>query len=111
MQSPGDRPVKSRKLVTSALPAPLKTLTIDRDGNLQIPSDSYIAETLRFPIGDQGHKVVQELRKEFPESARPAEQAAQPAQPESPVPGSESALPVPADDSTGPLQLAEVIAL
>ena len=75
--SPGPKTVKSRRLLSSLLPAPLRNLTMDAEGHLIIPDDS---ELSRFcPVA----KRLAEWRIQYP---RPKIDATSPAPAPAPAP-------------------------
>ena len=103
---PGDRPERSRKLVRALLEKPLKTLNIDSNGFLLIPTADEVGQTLSAThLSDEAEASLREWRERFP---RPTSQQAAPSpQPENPNPQPENPNPTPAAPPAGTQPLAQ----
>ncbi len=85
IEEPGERPNKTRRLITALLPVPLKTSSIDTEGQLIIPSDTVIQTVIPFALDSKSKGCLDELRIQFPQTTtapQPAPGGPTPADPE-----------------------------
>ena len=63
---PGPRPERTRKFVKALLQTPLKSLSLDSEGHLIIPTQEEIAKACPVTLSDVHEKAFAEWRVEFP---------------------------------------------
>ena len=94
MPDPGERPERSRKLVKALLEKPLKTLHVDANGYLLIPTPDEVGQTLQATeLSKEAEFSLNEWRERFPRLVRqePTQQ---------PMPQEEQHGPPPLTDAT-----------
>ena len=66
LADPGERPERTRKLIKAMLPTPLKTLSLDKEGNLIVPTEEEISKACPVALTAEQLCHFQKWRVEFP---------------------------------------------
>lgn len=66
LADPGERPERTRKLIKAMLPTPLKTLSLDKEGNLIVPTEEEISKACPVSLTAEQLCHFQKWRVEFP---------------------------------------------
>ena len=66
LADPGERPERTRKLIKATLPTPLKTLSLDKEENLIVPTEEEISKACPVALTAEQLSLFQTWRVEFP---------------------------------------------
>ena len=66
MDDPGEKPVKSRKMVQAMMKQPMKVLSLSANGDLIIPDEAETQSACNATFDEQAADQISKWRKQYP---------------------------------------------
>ena len=104
---PGSRPERTRKLIKALLHHPLRSLTLDLEGHLVIPTEDEISKACPVALNEEQTKAFSSWRVEFPRVAAAAPEASKDPEPSEEANDAQGKTPEPGTQVTNEAKLKE----